>query len=112
MTKYDPQTCEGGLFADYINTILKHKAAASGYPSYPEDEDRYVESFNAREGVLMDRDALRINAAKRGLEKLCWKSKLRTGCSLAIALSGLRGDTRLRNKRRACVTLKRSLPRT
>ena len=41
VTQYDPDTCEGGLFVEYINTFLKLKAEASGYPSCvrtPEDE--------------------------------------------------------------------------
>ena len=73
MVKYDPQTREGGLFAVYTNTFLKFKAEASGYPKWvrtPEDEERYIETFYAREGVLLDRDAIRPNAAKRGLAKL------------------------------------------
>jgi len=77
VTKYDPHTSEGGLFADCINTFLKLKAEASGYPSLvrnSEDEERYVETFNAREDVLVDRDAIRPNAAKCGLAKLCLNS--------------------------------------
>jgi hypothetical protein len=53
--------------------FLKLKAEASGYLSWvqpPEDEERYVETFYAREGVLTDKDAIRPNAAKRGLAKL------------------------------------------
>ena len=30
---YDPGTGESGLFVDYINTFLKLKAEASGYPN-------------------------------------------------------------------------------
>jgi hypothetical protein len=77
VTKYDLHTREGFLFADYINTFLKLKAEASGYPAWvrnPEDEERYFETFNAREIVLMDRDAIRPNAAKRCLVKLCLNS--------------------------------------
>ena len=77
VTKYDPQTREGRLFADYINTFFKLKAEPSGYPAWvrnPEDEERYVATFNAREGVLMDRVAIRPNAAKRALAKLCFNS--------------------------------------
>jgi len=33
VTKYDPQTREGRLFADYINTFFKLKAEPSGYPA-------------------------------------------------------------------------------
>ena len=70
--KYDPQAREGGLFSDYINTFLKLKSDASGYPSLfrnPEGEERYVETFYAAEGVWLDRDTIRPNAAKRGLGK-------------------------------------------
>jgi hypothetical protein len=42
VTEYDRQTGDGGLFAQYINTFLKLKAEASGYPNWvqcPADED-------------------------------------------------------------------------
>jgi hypothetical protein len=45
VTQYDPATGEGGIFVEYINTFLKLKAEASGYPSWvhtPDDEDRYI----------------------------------------------------------------------
>jgi hypothetical protein len=77
VTKFNPHTREGGRFADYINTYLKLKAEASGYPTWvrnPEDEERYVATLNAREGVLLDRDAIRPNAAKRGQAKFCLNS--------------------------------------
>jgi hypothetical protein len=41
ITQNGRETAEGGLFVDYINTFLKLKADASGYPSWvqsPEDE--------------------------------------------------------------------------
>ena len=69
--------CDGGLFVHRINTFLKVQAEASGYPSQvqnPEDEERYIEKFYAREGVRLDRDAIRPNAAKLGLAKLCLNS--------------------------------------
>ena len=34
VTQYDPQRGNGGLFAQYIDTFLKLKAEASGYPSW------------------------------------------------------------------------------
>jgi len=73
VTRYDPDTGEGGLFVDYINTFLKLKAEASGYPSWvrtADDEDRYIDQFCQSEGIRLDRDAIRYNAAKRGLAKL------------------------------------------
>jgi len=77
VTKYDPHTRECGLFSEYINTFLKLKAVSSCYTAWvgnPEDEECYVMTFEAREGVLMDREAIRPNAAKRGLAKLCLNS--------------------------------------
>jgi hypothetical protein len=77
VTQYDPSTCEGGLFAEYINTFLKLKAEASGFPSWvrtPDDEERYIREFNKSEGILLNRDSICFNAAKRGLSKLCLNS--------------------------------------
>ena len=77
MTQYDPQTGNGGLFAQYIDTFLKLKAEASGYPSWvrcPADEDRYFTEFADSEGIQLDKDALGSNPAKRGLAKLCLNS--------------------------------------
>jgi hypothetical protein len=77
VTQYDPATGRGGLFLEYINTSLKLKAEASGYPSWvrtPEDEDSYINMFKANEGILLDRNAIRPNAAKRALAKLCLNS--------------------------------------
>jgi len=48
VTQYDASTGEGGLFVEYIDTFLKLKAEASGYPSWVRnraDEDRYIEEF-------------------------------------------------------------------
>jgi hypothetical protein len=73
VTQYDLSTCEGGLFAEYINTFLKLKAEASGFPSWvrtPDDEERYIREFNKSEGILVNRDSIPFNTAKRGLSKL------------------------------------------
>jgi hypothetical protein len=73
VTRYNPQTGDGGLFAQYINTFLKMKAEASGYPNWvqcPADEDRYISEFQASEGILLDADNIGPNPAKRGLAKL------------------------------------------
>ena len=34
VTRYEPETREGCLFAGYIDTFLKLKAKASGYPAW------------------------------------------------------------------------------
>ena len=77
VSQYNRETGEGGLFVEYIDTVLKLKAEASGYPSWvrtPTDDDRYVEIFYQCEGVRLDKDSIRYNAAKRGLAKLCLNS--------------------------------------
>jgi hypothetical protein len=48
VTRYDLQTGQGGPFVAYIDTFLKLKADASGYPDWvrtPDDEDRYINNF-------------------------------------------------------------------
>jgi len=77
VTQYKRETGEGGLFVDYINTFLKIKAEASGYPSWvrsPEDKERFIDSFEQSEGVRLDRESIKFNAAKRCLAKLCLSS--------------------------------------
>src|SRR5215510_5728197 len=77
VTQYDRQGDEGGLFVEYINTFLKLKAEASGYPvwvSSSEDEDRFINAFYMSEGILLDKNEIRPNAAKRALAKLCLNS--------------------------------------
>jgi len=76
VTRYDPETGNGGLFAEYIDTFVKLKQEARGYPSWVRTEDnlRYSDQFHQDEGILLDRDSIGYNAAKRGLAKLCLKS--------------------------------------
>jgi len=62
---------------DYINTFLKLKAEASGYPGWvgsPADEELYIETFFKNEGIRLDRESIKSNASKRGLAKLCLNS--------------------------------------
>jgi len=74
VTQYKRETGEGGLIVDYINTFLKINPEASGYPSWvrsPEDEERFIDLFEQSEGITLDRDSIKFNAAKRGLSKPC-----------------------------------------
>ena len=46
VTRYEPETREGGLFAGYVDTFLKLKAEASGYPAWVRnqaEEELYIE---------------------------------------------------------------------
>jgi len=77
VTQYNPDTGVGGLFVEYINTFLKLKQEASGYPSWvrtPDDEDLFIRQFYQSEGIQLDKDSIRYNASKRGLSKLCLNS--------------------------------------
>jgi len=77
ITQYKPESGDGGLFVDYINTFLKLKAEASGYPSWfcsPEDEELYIETCLKHEGIRLDRESIKSDSAKRCLAKLCLNS--------------------------------------
>jgi len=77
VTCYNPATGKGGHFADYIDTFLKLKQEASGYPSWvrtEEDKVQYMDQFHRDEGIRIDRVSIGYNAAKRGLAKLCLNS--------------------------------------
>jgi hypothetical protein len=43
----------------------------------PADEDKYICEFQASEGILLDRENIGPNPAKRGLAKLCLNSMWR-----------------------------------
>jgi hypothetical protein len=67
VTQYDKQTGEGGLFVQYIDTFLKIKTEASGYPNWvrsPEVENQYIRSFYESEDIQLNKDAISTNAAK------------------------------------------------
>lgn len=77
MTKYDKVTNEGGIFAEYINTFLKIKTEASGYPSWcksTEDKEKFVQLFHEKEGILLEEDSIEKNPGLRSLSKLCLNS--------------------------------------
>ena len=66
-----------GLFADYINTFLKIKQEASGYPkgvTTEEQEQRYIEEYFEREGIRLDPDKIEYNPGLRALAKLMLNS--------------------------------------
>ena len=71
-TKYDPNSGKGGLFADYINTFLKIKQEASGWPSWCTDEDKkndYIRSYMEKEKIQLDPEKIQHNPGLRALAK-------------------------------------------
>ena len=65
------------IFRRLYKHVLNLKAEASRYPCWvhsTEDEDRCVDSFSQSELIQLDNEAIRYNAAKLGLAKLCLNS--------------------------------------
>lgn len=77
VTQYNPQTKEGGHFTEYINTFLKIKQEASGWPSDCVDEEskiRYIDEYERAEGIKLDSEKICTNPGLRAVSKLCLNS--------------------------------------
>lgn len=77
ITQYNPQTKEGGHFAEYINTFLKIKQEASGWPTECVDKEskiRYIDEYEREEGVKLDSEKICVNPGLRAVSKLCLNS--------------------------------------
>ncbi|XP_074115793.1 uncharacterized protein LOC141538310 [Cotesia typhae] len=62
-----------GLFVEYINTFLKIKQEASGWPVHCVDEhsrQEYIDNYEAREGITLDANKIAKNPGLRSLAKL------------------------------------------
>ena len=76
-TKYDTVSKKGGLFTSYVNTFLKIKTEASGFPvNCVTDADKitYVKDFYEHENVQLDIDKIEKNPPLRALAKLMLNS--------------------------------------
>ena len=76
-SRYGPKTNTGGLFTEYVNTFLKLKQEASGWPEWcvtADDKARYVREYQEREGIKLDPDNIRKNPGLRSLTKLLLNS--------------------------------------
>ena len=74
---YCPKTKEGGLFSQYINTFLKIKQEASGFPidvDSEADECNYIEEYFEHEGVCLEKEKVKKNPGMRSLAKLALNS--------------------------------------
>lgn len=75
--EYNPESKTGGLFTEYINSFLKIKQEASGYPQniYTEDEkDLYIEKYLTHEGIKLDKEKVEKNPGLRSISKLALNS--------------------------------------
>ena len=70
------ETCEG-LFEDYVNTWLKIKQEASGWPKddmTEEEKQSYIEQYFLHEGIQLDYNKIEYNPGLRTLAKLMLNS--------------------------------------
>ncbi|XP_052347501.1 uncharacterized protein LOC127914537 [Oncorhynchus keta] len=80
------------LFKEYINTFLRCKQMASGYPASVTDQeskDRYIQDYHDREDILLDPDRIEVNKTKRNVSKLYLNSlwgKLAQRCNMLTTL--------------------------
>ncbi|KAK3107691.1 hypothetical protein FSP39_020035 [Pinctada imbricata] len=61
-SKYDVESCEGGLFAQYVNMFLKIKQEASGFPSECNTEEakrNYIREYKEKEGIQLEYDKIK-----------------------------------------------------
>ncbi|MDI9312371.1 MAG: DNA polymerase, partial [Limnohabitans sp.] len=65
------------LFKEYINTWLKVKQEASGWPSWVQTEvekHQYIQNFETREGIQLDFNNIQKNPGRRFIAKLMLNS--------------------------------------
>ena len=74
ITKYDPSTGDGGLFAQYMNTFIKIKMETSWYPSYcdtDQERNKYIARVRVHEGITLRPDDISFKTGRRTVAKLC-----------------------------------------
>lgn len=75
--KYDRNTGERGLFADYVDNFLKLKQESSGWPEDCETEsakEQYLSEYLEKEGIELNRTNISVNKGLRSLAKLMLNS--------------------------------------
>ena len=75
--QYNSENQDGGLFTEYIDTFLKLKQEASGWPSWcqnEEDKQMYISTYYEREGIQLDYNRVQKNPGLRSLAKLMLNS--------------------------------------
>ncbi|CAC5375852.1 unnamed protein product [Mytilus coruscus] len=75
--QYDPKSKSGGIFTEYINTFLKMKQEASGWPSWcitEKHRQKYIQDYFEKEGIQLDYKKIEKNPGLRSLAKLMLNS--------------------------------------
>lgn len=66
-----------GLFSEYVNTFLKGKQEASGWPQNDmtdESKEQYISDYKDHENIVLDPDKIMYNKGLRETNKLCLNS--------------------------------------
>ena len=77
VSRYDSDSKSGGLFTEYVNTYLKMKQEASGWPEScvnEESKQQYIQRHFNKEGIMLDYDKIQENPGLRSLAKLMLNS--------------------------------------
>ena len=77
ISQYDPVSKSGGIFTNYVNTFLKVKQEASGWPDWcksQEDKQQYIFQYLEKEGILLDYNSIKRNPGLRSIAKLMLNS--------------------------------------
>lgn len=75
--QYDPESKSGGLFSEQVDTFIKIKTEASGWPDWvstEEDKNKYLAQVEEKVGVVLDREQITKNPALRSIAKICLNS--------------------------------------
>jgi len=75
--EYDIKTKSGGLFAEFVNTNLKNKQMASGWPDHVKTEDEknaFIDDYFNWEGIVLDKSKIEKNSGMREIAKLILNS--------------------------------------
>ena len=78
VAKYDKISKTGGLFTEYVNTFLKIKQEASGFPHWVKNEDdqnKYINDYFENEGIVLNKEKIKINPGLKTLSKLLLNSQ-------------------------------------
>ena len=76
-SEHDKSIPDSGLFTRYVNTFLKLKQQASGFPSHittDEEKDEYIRMYIDNEGILLDKELIQKNPGIRSISKLALNS--------------------------------------
>ena len=75
--QYNISKKEGGLFTEFVNTNLRNKQMASGWPDHVKTEEQknaYIDNYFKNEGILLDKSKIKKNSGMREIAKLILNS--------------------------------------